>query len=70
MWHLKKVKPIHRQVRLKQLGGNFGGIETTTTTTTTTQKKKKNSTLSWKATPNHQPSMLNKPTKSSLRLET
>ena len=59
MRHLKKLKPIHRQVRLKQLGGNFGGIETTTTTTT---KKKKKSTLSWNATPNHQPSMLNKPT--------
>ena len=59
MQHLKKLKPIHRQVRLKQLGGNFGGIETTTTTTT---QKKKKSTLSWNATPNHQPSMLNKPT--------
>ena len=55
----KKIKTNPWQVRLKQLGGNFGGIETTTTTTT---KKKKKSTLSWNATPNHQPSMLNKPT--------
>ena len=34
--------------------GNFGGIEQT--------NKQKKKTLSWKATPNHQPSMLNKPT--------
>ena len=39
--------------------GNFGGIETTTKNLF---KKKKKSTLSWNATPNHQPSMLNKPT--------
>ena len=38
-------------MRLKQLGGKFWW-----------QKKKSKSTLSWKATPNHQPSLLNKPT--------
>ena len=37
----KKIKTNPWQVRLKQLGGNFGGIETTTTTTTTKKKKKK-----------------------------